>query len=62
MGRTAKDSFKIGSHRPPNCRPGCNQRKQVIADFKKQFIPSEKSEGIFMQSTFYWTDNVIYCV
>ena len=25
MGRTAKDSFRTGSHRPPNCRPGCYQ-------------------------------------
>ena len=32
-GRTVKDSFKICSHRPTNCPTGCNQRKQVIADF-----------------------------
>lgn len=27
---------------------GCSQRKQTIDDFIKQFIPSEKSEGIFL--------------
>ena len=45
MGRTAKDSFKIGSHRPPNCRPGCNQRKQIIADFIKQNYPPEETRA-----------------
>ena len=46
MGRTAKDSFKIVSNRPPNCRPGCNQRKQVIVDFIKQIkIPTENEQG-----------------